>query len=452
MIHRSFTVNTDKKIKSFSKTIKVDSDKSQSIRAFLIGSISHDVSRAKNILESEDVFATINCLRKLGVKIVKTDSKEYKIYGKGLGSLFCKKRTVLDCQNSGTLARLLVGILATTPDIDVTIKGDQSLNKRNMSKLIGLMREFGADFFPKNKNSFPLRLISSQMPIGLNQYTAGVSAQLKSAVILAALNSYGDTKIVERRRKSSRDHTEKILLNSPSTIKIIKGEKKIISIKGKKNLNSFNLNIPGDPSAAAFFTALTLLNKKSSIKIKNVGLNSKRIGFYECLKKNGAKIIFKNIKIRNNEKVGDILVNSSSLRSLKVNSYYYTRATDEYPIMFIIAALIPGISNFDGIEDLANKESNRIREMQKILKQVGIKTIYKNNQIKIFGNPKIKSVNKNIKVPNLGDHRICMSAMILSLITGIKSKIKNFETVRTSSPNFLNIINSLGGKFEIKKN
>jgi 3-phosphoshikimate 1-carboxyvinyltransferase len=151
MINKSFSLYLNDKIKPFASTISVDSDKSLSIRSFLIGSISQNISTAKNILESEDVFSTINCLKKLGVKIKKIKPKNYQIYGKGLGSLIAKKNLNLNFGNSGTLARLLIGVLTTTPGIEIKITGDHSLNKRNMKKLIELMSEFGGEFFPKKK-------------------------------------------------------------------------------------------------------------------------------------------------------------------------------------------------------------------------------------------------------------------------------------------------------------
>ena len=237
-------------------------------------------------MESEDVISTINCLKKLGVKIKKIKPKKYLIFGNGIGSLFAKKNTLLNFGNSGTLARLLIGILSTTPNITVNLKGDHSLNKRNMSNLIKLMRSFGADFFPKKKNNFPLKLVSSKIPIGIN-YNAGVSAQLKSAVILAGLNSYGITKINEVQK--SRNHTENMLLKNNDAIKIKKGKKNFITVFGKKILNSININVPNDPSSAAFFTALTLLKKNSSLTIKNVGLNPTRTGLSSFLKKAGRK-------------------------------------------------------------------------------------------------------------------------------------------------------------------
>ena len=199
MNYKSFDLSLNSKILPFA--LFADPDKSISIRSFWIGSISQNISKAKNILESEDVLSAINCLKKLGVKIEKIKKKNYKIYGKGLGSLYLKKKEdELNFGNSGTLARLLIGILSTTPGIQANLVGDHSLNKRSMKSLIYLMREFGAYFLPKDKFNFPLKLISAELPIGIN-YTAGVSAQLKSAVILAGLNSYGDTSIREVQKQ-----------------------------------------------------------------------------------------------------------------------------------------------------------------------------------------------------------------------------------------------------------
>ena len=200
MSYKDYSVNLKYKIKPFNKVITVDSDKSLSIRSFLIGSISNEISYANNVLESEDVFSTIRACKKLGIKIIKIKPKRYKIFGKGLGSFYAKKNTYIDFGNSGTLARLLIGILSTTPNIILKVGGDHSLNKRNMKELISIMGKFGANFFPKNRFKFPLKIISSPMPVGIN-YKAGVSAQIKSAVIFAGLNSNGITNILEQKKK-----------------------------------------------------------------------------------------------------------------------------------------------------------------------------------------------------------------------------------------------------------
>ena len=371
MAFKRFDLLISKKIPSYNKNIKVDADKSISIRSFLIGAISENLSTVNNVLESEDVYSTINSLKKLGIKIKKQRAKKYLIFGKGLGSLHIKKIIKLNFGNSGTLARLLIGILATTSGVKVKIFGDHSLNKRSMKSLINLMTKFGASFLPKNKFNLPLKLISSEMPVGIN-YKAGVSAQLKSAVMLAGLNSFGETKIIETLR--SRNHTENMLLNNPQIISVQEKQKKIIKIFGKKYLNSINIEVPGDPSSAAFFSALTLLKENSILKIKDVGLNKTRTGFYQILKKQGAKIKFKNLKNRSKELRGDIIVKSCKLKPIYAPKEYYVNTTDEYPILFIMAALIKGVSIFKGISDLANKESNRIVEMQNILNQINVKS------------------------------------------------------------------------------
>ena len=447
MSKKKFNLIIKNKINNFNKTIKVDSDKSISIRSLLISAISQNISKIKNILESEDVMSTIYCLKKLGIKIIKKN-KIYFVYGKGLGGLFAKKNTRLNFGNSGTLARLLIGILSTTPNLELNLTGDNSLKKRSMKNLIDLMSKFGAYFSPKKKNYLPLKIISSNMPVGIS-YNAGVSAQLKSAVILAGLNSNGLTTVFEK--KLSRDHTERMLSINNKVIKYKNGKNKTIKITGKKNLKALDLNIFGDPSSAAFFCALTLLKKNSSLKILNVGLNSRRIGFYQLLKNQGAKIKFKNLRRLNYELCGDIIIEHSKLNPLKANKDYYVKATDEYPILFVMAGLTKGVSIFEGIGDLVNKESNRIKEMQKILRQIGIKSKASRNKLKIFGKGLIDASNKKIILENLGDHRICMSTFILAILTGAKTKIKNFETVNTSSPSFLKIVKLLGAKFEIQK-
>ena len=275
------------------------------------------------------------------------------------------------------------------------------------------------------------------------------SAQCKSAVIFAGLNSNGNTQITENLR--SRDHTENILMQNKDILKIKNSNKRKILVIGKKYLKPINIKVPGDPSSAAFFVALTLLNKNSSIVIKDVGLNLTRTGFFKLLKKQGAKVKFKNLRKESNEYRGNIFVKSCKLKPIKASKEFYVNSTDEYPILFIIAALTKGVSVFRGIGDLANKESNRIVEMQKILKQIGIKSIFSKDQLKIFGKGIIDASNKNIKVPNLGDHRICMSTFILAVLTGARTSIKNFETVYTSSPSFLKLMKDLGAKFEVQK-
>lgn len=444
---KSFSVYVKHRLPAFNKVIEVDSDKSLSIRSFLIGSLCQGVSSVKNALESGDVKHTISVLKKLGVKIIRIKKGYYKIFGNGIGSFNIKKNSLLDFGNSGTASRLILGALSTSPDIEVKIKGDKSLNKRNMGELINILSKFGATFLPKGKVKFPLKMISSNMPIGIN-YSAGVSAQLKSAVIFAGLNSLGNTIINEK--KESRDHTENILKNNKQTIKINKKKQKTITVYGKKSLNPINMNISGDPSSAAFFVTLTLLNKNSKIKIKNVGINPTRTGFYEILKKQKAKLKFMNIKKENNEIRGDILAKSCKLKPITTPSDFYSKTTDEYLLLFVLAALTKGVSTFNNISQLQNKESSRAFEMKKILNQIGIKCKLTNSVMKIYGKGFIDASDKKINISSLHDHRVAMCGFILASLTNAKTTIKGFETVFSSFPSFLKIIKYLGGRYAIK--
>ncbi len=450
MPNTSYSVILRNKIGSFNKKIKVDSDKSISQRSFIIGAISEGISKAKNVLESEDIFSLISCLRKLNCKIKKIKKGEYEIYGKGLGSLYCKKNTVLDFGNSGTACRILgFGVLSTNPNIQVKLTGDKSLSKRSMLKVIRAMEQFGVQFFPENKFHLPLTLISSEMPIGF-KFNCGISSQIKSAVMLAATNSYGKTLIIEKIK--SRYHTERMLRHNTNAIKIKTGKKNLIEIRGKESLNPINISIPGDPSSASFYAALCLLNKNSKIILKQVHINPTRIGFFNIIRNHKGKINFKNKRMQGSEIVADVHVESSKMKPLKVSEKFFTSCQDEVPIMTILACFLPGTSIFRGIEDLANKESNRIKEMQKICGQIGIKTHASKNEMRVYGNPNLSFKNKKISVSGILDHRILMSASILSLLTGVKANLKNFEQVKSSCPNFLSTIRNLGGKFEIQKN
>ena len=250
----SFSLLISKSLKNYKKTISIDSDKSISIRSFLIGSISEGVSTISNVLESEDVFSTINCLKKLGVKITKVGKKKYKVFGKGLGSLKIKKNSSLNFGNSGTLARLILGIVTSTPDLSINVHGDSSLNKRNMSKLIALMNKFGAKFIPENKKHFPLKIVSSNFPIGIS-YEAGTSAQLKSAVIFAALNSFGNTTIKEKKGLAA----------------FLKDKKFTYTLPGKKQINIFGSIVLGLNMILILLVILYLKNQEFHDFVFNVG-------------------------------------------------------------------------------------------------------------------------------------------------------------------------------------
>ncbi len=428
----------DNKLPKFVGTINIPGDKSISHRALIIGSQATGIVKVSNLLESADVFSTMNALRKFGVHIIKK-GKDYYVYGLVVGGLREYNGTI-NCGNSGTTARLMMGLLSTYP-ITINFTGDKSLSKRPMGRVINLLREFGANALPENKNTMPFKFLGSYIGLQNDQKLNVPSAQLKSAWCLAALNTKGISTLEERFE--TRDHTEIMLkyLNANIKVKKLKN-KKIISIFGKTPIDAKDISVPGDISSAAFMIILALISKNSKVTIKNVLLNPTRTGILDVLKKMKAKIKIKNKKIVCGEIVGDIEAKSSNLKATTVPEKMAPRLIDEYPILFIAACFAKGTSNFKGIEELRVKESDRIKSMEDGLKPMGVKINSTKSSVKITGTNSFK-LNKKIKIDAKGDHRIAMSFYILSQVLNKSFKIKDFNYVKTSFPSFTKTINQL---------
>ena len=428
----------DKKLPKFVGTINIPGDKSISHRALIIGSQATGIVKVSNLLESADVFSTMNALRKFGVHIIKR-GKDYHVYGLVVGGLREYNGTI-NCGNSGTTARLMMGLLSTYP-ITINFIGDKSLSKRPMARVINLLKEFGANALPENKNTMPFKFLGSYVGLQNDQKLNVPSAQLKSAWCLAALNTKGISTLEERFE--TRDHTEIMLkyLNANIKVKKLKN-KKIISIFGKTPIDAKDISVPGDISSAAFMIILALISKNSKVTIKNVLLNPTRTGILDVLKKMKAKIKIKNKKIVCGEIVGDIEAKSSNLKATTVPEKMAPRLIDEYPILFIAACFAKGTSNFKGIEELRVKESDRIKSMEDGLKPLGVKVSSTKSSVKITGTNSFK-LNKKIKIDAKGDHRIAMSFYVLSQVLNKSFKIKDFNYVKTSFPSFTKTINTL---------
>tara|TARA_B100001057_G_scaffold497122_1_gene600425 strand:- start:2976 stop:4295 length:1320 start_codon:yes stop_codon:yes gene_type:complete len=429
-----------KKIKPFIKTIQIEGDKSLSIRWALLASQAKGKSRAYNILKSHDVISTLNCLKKLGIKVIL--KKNYcEIESSGLNSFKNKKNLTLNAGNSGTLGRLIIGLLVHYKN-KIKIIGDKSLSKRDFSRVITPLKKFGASFGYKKEYGLPITITGLENPKPIKYLENKGSAQCKSSVMLAALNTNGETYI---KAKKSRDHTE--IFFRYLKIPILVKKKKyfdIIKIKGGHQFKGFNYRIPSDISSSAFFIVLTLLAKKSELIIKNINVNPSRIGIVTILKKMGAKIIFKNKKIYNGEKVADILIKSTEqIKPINCPKNLNSQAIDEFLLIFLVAAKAKGISSFNDLSELNQKESPRLILGSKILNMMGIKTILTNSSIKIFGNPNIK-IKNTIKIKNyLKDHRIFMMSTIAALTLGGNWKLYNPESIKTSFPTFLKLIKKL---------
>jgi 3-phosphoshikimate 1-carboxyvinyltransferase len=428
----------DKKLPKFVGTINIPGDKSISHRALIIGSQATGIVKVSNLLESADVFSTMNALRKFGVHITKR-GKDYHVYGLVVGGLREYNGTI-NCGNSGTTARLMMGLLSTYP-ITINFIGDKSLSKRPMARVINLLREFGANALPENKNTMPFKFLGSYIGLQNDQKLNVPSAQLKSAWCLAALNTKGISTLEERFE--TRDHTEIMLKYLNANIKVKKSKnKKIISIFGKTPIDAKDISVPGDISSAAFMIILALISKNSTVTIKNVLLNPTRTGILDVLKKMKAKITIKNKKTICGEIVGDIEAKSSNLKATVVSEKMAPRLIDEYPILFIAACFAKGTSNFKGIEELRVKESDRIKSMEDGLKPLGVKISSTKNSAKITGINSFK-LNKKIKIDAKGDHRIAMSFYVLSQVLNKSFEIKDFNYVKTSFPSFTKTINQL---------
>ena len=428
----------DKKLPKFVGTINIPGDKSISHRALIIGSQATGIVKVSNLLESADVFSTMNALRKFGVHIIKR-GKDYHVYGLVVGGLREYNGTI-NCGNSGTTARLMMGLLSTYP-ITINFIGDKSLSKRPMARVINLLKEFGANALPENKNTMPFKFLGSYVGLQNDQKLNVPSAQLKSAWCLAALNTKGISTLEERFE--TRDHTEIMLKYLNANIKVKKSKnKKIISIFGKTPIDAKDISVPGDISSAAFMIILALISKNSNVTIKNVLLNPTRTGILDVLKKMKAKIKIKNKKTVCGEIVGDIEAKSSNLKATIVPEKMAPRLIDEYPILFIAACFAKGTSNFKGIEELRVKESDRIKSMEDGLKPLGVKISSTKSSAKITGTNSFK-LNKKIKIDAKGDHRIAMSFYVLSQVLNKSFKIKDFNYVKTSFPSFTKTINQL---------
>ena len=428
------------KIKKFNKIINVSGDKSISIRWVLLSSLASGICKSKNLLMSEDVLAALSAIKKLGIKTVIREN-ECKIYGRGVDGYKYKKNITINARNSGTLGRLILGFLINTPN-KIKLVGDKSLSKRDFKRISSPLSKFGAKFkFNANKN-LPLYINGSQNLKAIKYNEEKGSAQCKSSVIFGGMRAEGVTTI---KAKKSRNHTELLCKHLKLPIKIVnKKNYDEIKIKKVKKITPFNYNIPSDISSAAFFIVLTALSDNSALILKNVNINPSRTGIITILKKMGVRIFFKNKKIYKGEKIADITVESSkNLKAINCPKNLNSGAIDEFLIIFLVAAKAKGTSSFKDLDELNQKESPRLKWGAKILKKMGIKTISTKNSIKILGNPDLY-VNKKINIENfLKDHRVFMASVIAALSFGGEWKINDKDSIKTSFPNFLKIINNL---------
>ena len=367
-------------IKPFNKVISIEGDKSLSIRWALLASQATGKSKSYNILKSEDVINTLKCLKQLGTKI-KIYKNFCEITGNGLNGYKYKKNLTLDAGNSGTLGRLILGLLVHSKQ-KIKIKGDKSLSKRDFFRITNPLEKFGAKF-KTNFGKLPILINGTKLAKPITYFENIGSAQCKSSVMFAALNTEGETLI---KAKKSRDHTE--LLYKYLGIPIYINKKKkydLIKIRGVKKIKRFNYKIPSDISSSAFFIILTILSKNSKIIVKNVNINPTRTGVLKILKLMNVKIKIVNSKNYKGEMIADIqAISQKKIRPINCPVDLNSAAIDEFLLIFLVAAKAEGVSYFKNLSELNQKESPRLLWGSKILNKMGIKTILTKNSIKIY--------------------------------------------------------------------
>ncbi len=413
-------------------SIKISGDKSISHRALIFASLSTGKVKISNLLESDDVMRTLNILKELGIKIVK-EKTQWTVYGNGTGG-YLQPSQVLDCGNSGTTSRLMMGAVSSNP-INCTFIGDNSLSKRSMSRLSIFLEKMGAEIKLTKKDFLPLHINGDINLIPMEHVMQKASAQVKSAIILAALNLRGKTRIIEKR--NTRDHTERLMryLKINFKKKILSKSSTSIELNGPYEIKPRDIIVASDPSSAAFFIVGALIIPKSMITLKNIALNKSRTAFIDVLKKMGGKIKVKKTKTISGEDVGNIQVSYSLLNAIEVKASSSPYLIDEYPILSIAASQAKGVTVMKGLSELRHKESDRIKSITKNLSKIGFKVISKKDDISIKGSNELQVIDQK-KIKTYGDHRIAMSFAILSLLYKNKLIIDDESCISISYPDF----------------
>ena len=419
--------------------IEIPGDKSVSHRALICGALASSPTKISNLQRSEDVLNTFKVIKNLGID---TEQKDLtiRLYGKGLRGL-SKPSNELYFGNSGTGIRLMTGALSGQ-NFDSILQGDSSLTKRPMKRISEPLEEMGASINLSSEFTPPIEIIGNKNLSAISYDMPIPSAQVKSAILFAALFSEGKTKV--RESLVSRNHTELMFQQFGINLKTINSE---ITLSGQEEFEGKDINVPGDFSSAAFMIVGALITPDSSILIKDVGLNSTRIALLEVLNSMEADIKIENIRKFGSEEVGDLRVSSSQLKPCKVGASLIPNLIDELPILFIASLFATGDSEFFGIEELRHKESDRLLAMQSGLKNIEIETIYNSGKLTIEGKGSDYLIDSGT-VDSFEDHRIAMAFIIAGLRSKKNLVVKNTNCIKTSFPEFSYLLDSLGAKID----
>lgn len=418
----------------------VPGDKSISHRSLIFGAMAVGETRVTGLLEGQDVLDTASAMRAFGADVEKR-GETWHVQGVGVGG-FCEPEQVIDCGNSGTGVRLIMGAMATTP-IAATFTGDASLNKRPMARITDPLALFGAQAYGRTGGRLPMTILGARDPLPVRYTTPVPSAQVKSAVLLAGLNAPGETVVIER--EVTRDHSERMLTGFGAVVETQDTpEGRVIVLRGQPDLTPQTIVVPGDPSSAAFPVCAALITEGSDVLVPNIGLNPTRAGLFLTLQDMGADLTFENMREEGGEPVGDLRVRfSPDLVGIEVPPERAASMIDEYPVLSVVAAFATGKTHMPGVKELRIKESDRIDAMAVGLRANGVDVDEGEDWWTVHGRGHGGVRGGAVTASHL-DHRIAMSFLVLGLATQDPVRVDDGGPIATSFPIFETLMTALG--------
>lgn len=419
-------------------TIRVPGDKSISHRSLMFGALAVGETKVSGLLEGHDVLATADALRAMGAAITREADGEWSIHGVGVGGLL-QPGQALDMGNSGTSTRLLMGLVASH-GITASFIGDASLSGRPMGRVIDPLSQMGASFTASPGGTLPLIMTGSLPAVPITYRLPVASAQVKSAILLAGLNTPGITTVIEP--VPTRDHSERMLKGFGANITVEEADgERVIRIHGEAELSPQTITVPGDPSSAAFFIVAALICEGSDLLIENVGLNATRAGLVTVLKQMGGDIELVDEREVGGEPVADLRVRHSQLQGIEVDPSIAPSMIDEFPVLFVAAALAKGRTTTSGLDELRVKESDRLSAMATALTAIGVIVEEHDDGLVIQGSdgaPLRGTANEAIATHL--DHRIAMSMAVAGLASKDGVEIDDTRPIATSFPVFEDLL------------
>jgi 3-phosphoshikimate 1-carboxyvinyltransferase len=419
----------------------VPGDKSISHRALILGALAVGETRISGLLEADDVLGTATAMRKLGAQVLRDGAGDWIVQGVGVGG-FAEPQDVLDFGNSGTGARLVMGAVATTP-VSAIFTGDASLRTRPMRRVLDPLARFGASYTARGGGYMPLALVGATRPLAIEHAVEVASAQVKSALLLAALNAPGLSRIAQRT--PTRDHTERMLraFGAEIAIERLADGGEAIAIAGEAELRPVPVAVPADPSSAAFPLAAALLVPGSEIVLPGLLLNPRRTGFLETLKEMGARIDIANMRQSGGEEIGDVAVRACALRGVEVPPERAPSMIDEYPMLAVVAAFAEGRTVMHGLEELRVKETDRLAGIVEGLRAIGVRIEQRDDGLVVEGRG-VDGVPGGARVAARQDHRLAMAFLVAGLAARAPISVDDSTMVRTSFPQFRQLMRGLG--------